>query len=369
MRALVVSTSYPRSADDWRGRFIADMVAALPAEDVSASLWAPPGPVPAGVAVAASREEQAWLDRLAEAGGIASSLRAGPVAGLTSALGLLRRLWRVYRRETFDVAHVNWLQNALPLIGTRHPAVVGVLGSDYGLLRLPGMVALAKSALAGRRALLAPNAPWMASRLEALFGTVADVRPLPFGVSREWYSVERRPAWGNAPWLAVTRVTQAKIGELFRWGEGLFGAHRPLVLLGPLQENLSLPAWVDYRGATYPEALRKEWFPQAAGLITLSRHDEGRPQVMIEAMAAGLPLIATDLPAHRDLVNEGENGRLAESREALAAALDELSGAEANRRAGAASREKARREIGDWQDAAARYRAAYREVCGEVRAS
>lgn len=363
MRALVVSTSYPRSADDWRGRFIADMAAALPGEGVEVSLWAPPGPLPAGVAAAASPAEQAWLDRLAEAGGIASRLRAGPVAGLSSALGLLRRLWRVYRREKADVMHINWLQNALPLIGTRHPAVIGVLGSDYGLLRLPGMAALIKSALAGRRALLAPNAPWMAPRLQALFGDVATVRPLPFGVAREWYGVERRPAASGAPWLAVTRVTQAKIGELFRWGEGLFDARRPLVLLGPMQEDIALPAWVDYRGATHPEALRREWFPQAAGLITLSRHDEGRPQVMIEAMAAGLPLIATDLPAHRDLVAEGGNGRLTESREALAAALDELSGADANRRAGAASREKARREIGDWQDAAARYRAAYREVC------
>jgi hypothetical protein len=29
IRALVVSTSYPRQADDWRGRFIADLIAAL----------------------------------------------------------------------------------------------------------------------------------------------------------------------------------------------------------------------------------------------------------------------------------------------------------------------------------------------------
>ncbi len=362
MRALLVSTSYPRSADDWRGRFIADMAAALPGEGVDVRLWAPPGLLPPGVATAATTDEQAWLDCLAEAGGIASRLRAGPIAGISSTLGLLRRLRRTYRRETFDVAHVNWLQNAIPLIGTRRPAVIGVLGSDYGLLRLPGMAALMKSALAGRRALLAPNAPWMAPRLQALFADVAAVRPLPFGVAREWYGVARRPAAQGAPWLAVTRVTPAKIGELFRWGEGLFDARRPLLLLGPMQEEVALPAWVDYRGATHPEALRNEWFPQAAGLITLSRHDEGRPQVMIEAMAAGLPLIATDLPAHSDLVDNGANGWLAESREALAAALDDLSDPARNRHAGAASRDKAQREIGDWSDAAVRFRAAYREV-------
>lgn len=363
MQILVVSTSYPHSPNDWRGRFIYDMVASLPMEGTQVRLWAPPGPLPAAVTAAASKEEQAWLDRLAQAGGIANRLRMNPVSAAFWGGGLLGHLWRAYRRESFDVAHVNWLQNALPLIGTRAPAVIGVLGSDFGLLRLPGMVALLKSVLAGRRAILAPNAPWMTPRLQALFGGVASVRPLPFGVAAEWFSVERRPPMPGAPWLAVARVTRAKIGELFDWGDGLFNAYRPLVLLGPMQEDLALPAWIDYRGATHPAALRDEWFPQAAGLISLSRHDEGRPQVMIEAMAAGLPLIATDLPAHRDLVDSGGNGWLAESREALAAALDDLADSERNRQAGLASRDKARREIGDWNAAAGRFRAAYREVC------
>lgn len=363
LRTLLVATSYPRSAGDWRGRFIFDLAAALPGDGVEVALWAPPGPLPAGVTAAADAEERDWLDRLAAAGGIASRLRAGTLAGAGPAFGLLRRLRRAYRREAFDVAHVNWLQNAIPLLGTRYPAVVGVLGSDFGLLGLPGMAALLKSVLAGRRAILAPNAPWMVPRLRALFGRVAEVRPLPFGVAQAWFAIERRPPQEGAPWLAVTRVTKAKLGELFDWGEGLFDARRPLVLLGPMQEDVALPPWVAYHGATHPEALRQDWFPRAAGLISLSRHDEGRPQVMIEAMAAGLPLIASGLPAHRDLVEEGGNGWLAQSREALAAAVEDLADPQRNRQAGLASREKARREIGDWNAAAARFRAAYREVC------
>lgn len=363
MRVLVVSTSYPRRTDDWRGRFIADMVAALPSEDVSVSLWAPPGPLPDGVTSATTGAEREWLDNLAEAGGIAGRLRAGPMPALSSAFGLLRRLWRTYRRESADVVHVNWLQNALPLIGTRHPAVVGVLGSDYGLLRLPGMVSLLKSALAGRRAMLAPNAPWMAPRLERLFGDVATVRSLPFGVARAWFSVERTLDSGNAPWIAVTRITKAKIGDLFCWGEGLFDARRPLVLLGPMQEQIELPSWVDYRGPTNPQMLRREWFPHAAGLITLSRHDEGRPQIMIEAMAAGLPVVASDLPAHRDMVRDTETGRLVNSREALSTALDDFADPQRNRTVGEMAREMVRREIGDWDAAARRFREAYREVC------
>ena len=362
LRALVISSSYPRHQDDWRGRFIADLVSALPGEDVSVRLWAPPGPLPAGVTSATTDEEQAWLDRLSRAGGIAARLRAGPLAAISSGGGLLRRLWQTYRREQADVVHVNWLQNALPLAGTRHPLVVAVLGSDFGLLRLPGMAALLRKVFSTRRTLLAPNAPWMASRLTTLFGHVASIQPIPFGVSPALFAV-RRARTETAPWIAVTRVTRAKIGDLLRWGDGLFSARRPVVLLGPMQENIVLPSWIDYRGPTNPNALQSEWFPKAAGLITLSRHDEKRPQVLIEAMAASLPVVATDLPAHRDLIDNGKNGWLVESREALAAALDDLSNGQRNRLAGQAARDNMRRDIGSWQDTAARFRAAYRSVC------
>lgn len=362
IRALVVSSSYPRQADDWRGRFIADLVSALPHQDVAVRLWAPPGPLPDGVTAATLEEERVWLDQLSQGGGIATRLRSGPVAAMTAAWGLLRRLWRVYRREVVDVVHVNWLQNALPLVGTRRPVVVGVLGSDYGLLRLPGMVSMLRTVFSARHTLIAPNAPWMVPRLSDLFGTVATIRAIPFGVTPELFAVERRHA-GGAPWLAVTRVTRAKVGNLFEWGEGMFDKHRPLVLLGPMQEKMRLPPWVDYRGPTHPEALRRNWFPEAAGLITLSRHNEGRPQVLIEAMAAGLPVIVSDLPAHRDLVRNKDNGWIVASREALAAALDDLSRSEQNRRAGESGRDLARREIGDWPSAAARFRAAYYSVC------
>lgn len=75
---------------------------------------------------------------------------------------------------------------------------------------------------------------------------------------------------------------------------------------------------------------------------------EGFPNSLVEAMAAGRPIVATDVGGVRDAVREGENGLLVPPRDpsALAAALTMLV-ADAERRAamGTAGAERARREF------------------------
>ena len=128
-----------------------------------------------------------------------------------------------------------------------------VLGSDLALLRLPGMVPLVRRMLRGRSAILAPNAAWMLPRLQACFADLAEIRVIPFGVQKRWFDIRRdEGAFTSAEWLVVTRITRAKLGYLLRWGEGLFGGKRKLHLLGPMQESIDLPNWIEYHGATNP---------------------------------------------------------------------------------------------------------------------
>lgn len=371
MRVLIVTSSYPRDARDWRGRFIADMVEHLGARpDLECGLWAPPGARPAGVAEATTADDARWLARLADEGGIAHVLRDRPVRGIAAAVGLLRRLRRAYRRApTPDIAHVNWLQNALPLHGTRLPALITVLGSDFGMLRLPGMAAVLRRVFRQRRCILAPNAAWMAARLEHAFGDVAEVRPIPFGVADAWFDVRRTAgAPADGPWLVVTRLTAAKLGSLLAWGKAAVAHGRKLHLFGPMQERIALPEWMHYHGPVDPAVLREAWFPRAAGLVTLSVHDEGRPQVVLEAMASGLPIIASDIPAHRDLVEHGVSGWLVNGADDFEAALSALSAGDTNRRAGEAARGWVMEHVGSWRDCAACYVAAYQDLLqGEAR--
>lgn len=360
----MTSTSYPKDAQDWQGRFIANMAAALARRaDVNLALWSPPGHLPPGISDAATAGDVRWLQQLSKQGGIAHQLRSRKLLAMRSILHLLMRLGRVYRHQAPDIAHVNWLQNALPLWGTRTPALITVLGTDFALLKLPGMQALLRAMLRQRRAILAPNAQWMRPELEQAFGDLAEVRPIAFGVDDPWFDVQRAAFDSQKRhWLAVTRVTHNKIGDLFTWGEGLFGPLRPLHLFGPMQEQMTLPPWVHYHGATHPAALLDEWFPKACGLVTLSRHDEGRPQVMLEAMAAGLPVLASDLPAHRDMIQHRQTGWLATSPTDLAQAITWLEDPLNNLATSQAARQWVKDTVGGWDDCASRYAAAYQTL-------
>jgi len=364
VKILLSSSSYPQDAQDWRSRFIANMVAALAKRnDLELALWSPFGTVPQSVAWANSTDDTRWLDMLSHNGGIAQVLRSRHVFAVGTAVSLLVRLARVYRRQSADVVHANWLQNALPLWGTRTPALITVLGSDFGLLRLPGMRTAVRAMLQQRKAVLAPNAQWMVATLQDAFGDLAEVRPILFGVDGAWFELQRTPASDEVQhWLAITRLTHAKIGDLFTWGDGLFGPQRQLHLFGPMQESVDVPSWVQYHGPTHPAELQQKWFPNASGLITLSRHDEGRPQVMLEAMASGLPVLASDLPAHRDLVQHRQTGWMAADRKALVEGLDWLEDPRHNQQAGQSARQWIKDTIGTWDDCAAHYAAAYRDL-------
>ncbi|MBI5627061.1 MAG: glycosyltransferase family 4 protein [Nitrosomonadales bacterium] len=357
------STSYPENTQDWRGRFIANLAAALARrEDIALSLWAPPGELPDNVVAAATPDDVRWLRRLSQKGGIAHLLRNRRIFTVAIVVQLLARLGRAYRHQPADVCHVNWLQNALPLWGTHTPALITVLGSDFGLLRLPGMKALVRAVLRQRRVILAPNAEWMRPELERMFGDLAEIRPIAFGVDDPWFAVVRRPPEQVWHWLVITRLTRNKIGNLFEWGEGLFGKDRQLHLFGPMQEKIELPHWAQYHGSTYPEELLNTWFPQACGLITLSRHDEGRPQGMLEAMAAGLPVIASNLSAHRDIICHRQTGWLVDSVNELREALAILEMPSQNQETGKAARNWVKANIGTWDDCAGRYASAYQRL-------
>ena len=135
--------------------------------------------------------------------------------------------------------------------------------------------------------------------------------------------------------------------------------HSRFQLLGGIDEGNrtsiqkpELDAWVEegvieYLGET--DDVRP--FIANASAVVLPSYREGLPRSLLEGAAMGRPLVATDVPGCRDVIDEGVNGFLCEPRDpaSLANAMDSLASLPEERRAsmGAASRRKVQEQFNE----------------------
>ena len=89
-----------------------------------------------------------------------------------------------------------------------------------------------------------------------------------------------------------------------------------LVAAAHLNGRVIFTGWLDDSARVYP----------AIDLYVTASAKEGLPLALLEAMGAGLAVVATDVPGHRDVVRDGETGLLvpAGDEKALAAAIATL---------------------------------------------
>lgn len=98
------------------------------------------------------------------------------------------------------------------------------------------------------------------------------------------------------------------------------GSYRPAVERLIAEHRLSEQVMLLGVRSDIPALLR------AADLFLFCSRTEGLPNALLEAMAAGLPTVATDVPGCRDLITHGQTGWLvpAQSPAAIAGALEYL---------------------------------------------
>lgn len=114
---------------------------------------------------------------------------------------------------------------------------------------------------------------------------------------------------------------------------------RRLVAGWRLDDCVVFAGWLEDPARVYP----------ALDLYVSASHKEGLPFAVLEAMGAGLAVVATDVPGHRDVVRDGETGLLVPpaDQRALAAAVGRLiDDPGLRRRMGEAGRRRVSAEFG-----------------------
>jgi glycosyltransferase involved in cell wall biosynthesis len=161
--------------------------------------------------------------------------------------------------------------------------------------------------------------------------------------------------------LGALRALERPRAALLLVGGGPEGDRlRRLAAGARLDGRVIFAGWLDDSARAYP----------AIDLYASTSQKEGLPLAVLEAMGAGLAVVATDVPGHRDVVRHGETGLLVPPGDAraFAAAVAALMDDPARRgRMGQAGRERVRREFGIGpmvEKTAAVYRAA---AAGSVR--
>jgi glycosyltransferase involved in cell wall biosynthesis len=138
---------------------------------------------------------------------------------------------------------------------------------------------------------------------------------------------------------------------------------------GPLQPALEARARelgiaADVKFAGYVPQDRTADFYRSADVFALSSDFDNSPNVVLEAMAAGLPIVSTDVGGLRDYVTPPENGTLTPKGDVQALArglLEYLANPERAAHVGARNRQDAVERF-SWATSAANMRAVYQRV-------
>ncbi len=327
MRVVVVTTSYPRTPEDFAGRFVADSVERMRARGVEIDVVGP----------------GSFRDFGLASGGIAAGVRRRPWL----APALLGSLIAATRRAArgAELVHAHWLQVGVAAMASGRPYVVTLHGTDVELAQRSRW--LARAVLRRARAVVCVSQA-LAESARAL--GASDPRVIPNGVQLpEHVGHEASPPHV----LYAGRLSREKgVEDLLEAGEGL---ELRIVGDGPLRDRVPGPT-----GFVSAAALARHY--REAAVVCCPSRREGFGLVAAEAMAHGRPVVASRVGGLVDLVIDRETGLLVPPRDpaALRRALDELLTDEAlRRRLGAAAREHVRSYC-DWDGVTSELQDVYR---------
>jgi len=397
IHVAVLTTSFPIVPGSTSGIFVSRLFAAMPAT-VAVTILTPasrlgairlPEPEPFDrVQIRTVRYAPNSWQRLAhEPGGLPIALRMKtPALVLLPLLIVSLALATLRIARTHQILHANWAANGCiaGIAGflARRPVLVSLRGEDVTRARVSpfsGMVL--RLALALGNSIVAVSTD-MAAWLKTKFPNHAhkivvvengvDERFLAIGAVRYNRPVDTTPILtcvGNLIPRKGHDVLLRALGRCneYRWKLRLAGDGPERGHLSALARTLGLSDRIEFIGEILPDAMPD--FLAEGNVFILPSLSEGRPNALVEAMAAGLPVVASAIDGVTELVEDGRTGQLFPAGDdgALADVLAHLMQHPSLRSklGEAAHHEICERQL-TWIGAAERYASLYRKMLEEI---
>lgn len=394
VKVCLLTTSFPRSKEDHSGIFVSRLCRALISSGIRVDVVAPGHEAtPDFELIDGCRVyrfsyffPQKWQRLAYGPGGIPGNLNRSPWRLIQLPFFLLAFLVKAVKvAKGADIIHAQWIPSGfiawVVSVFRGIPFVVTLRGSDALYARRSGFLSAASL--------------WILKRAAAVTTVNKDLRAwlitcgLPqdrvvfvrngVDLESERRDGEASPLYrtlfvGNFIPVKGIRYLIEAFSKVIRSESNLRltligeGEERP-ALERQIKEN-GMNAFVEFVGMQPPEEIQT-WMSRSDCLV-LPSLSEGTPNVVLEAMACGIPVVASDLPGIREVVRDGATGLLTKPKdpEDLAEKLLKLV------RDRSLSEEMGKRgrgaivEMGlDWEAVAGRYREVYERVCAGSRES
>lgn len=395
LRVCVLTTSFPRTEVDPAGIFIGRSVAALAERGVVGEVIVPldtnepAESTYSGFRVHRYRYGLFARGRLAFGSGILPNIRRSPLLVFQVPALILMMAWCAWRqRRSFDVMHAHWLPAGLAALlcsaFTGRPFVLTVRGEDVALLTKPVIGTLLRFVLRHATAVTAVSK----SFCELINSDLGITRPnclfIPNGVEvTECTAVERENfrARYHLPAdtqfiVGVGRVIPLKRFEVLvkllgmsgmsEWHALVVGDGNEALRLELLAiaEQLGVSQRIHLIGAIPPDQVSVAL--SLPGIFVTASSHEGRPNALVEALALGKICCASDIPAHREVIQHEKNGFLfdpADLARVAAICSDIISAPE--KFATMQARAKESVAAFTWKQCAAQYQVLYRDALAQ----
>lgn len=389
MQVAVLTTSYPLAPGSTSGIFVARLLEAMP-DHITLSVITPAScadtprnPHEKLQVLPVRYAPEAWQRLAHEPGGLPVALRGAPWLRLFIPLLVAALALRTLREaRTHHLIHANWAFNGcvagIAGLLTNRPVLTSLRGDDVSRARKTWFAKLIlRLAIALSRTIVAVStdmAKWLRDEFPAATRKIAVVENGVDAAFITVFNARRNRALHPLPVLVCAGNLIPRKGHrvLLRalarctdlaWRLQLAGEGPEHAELARLAIELGLADRIEFSGELPPDAMPA--FLANADLFILPSFSEGRSNALLEAMASGLPVVASDIDGVTELIEDDRTGRLFPpgDDEALAAILFALlQDVPALSRLGAAAHAEICRRQLTWTSAAEKYAVLYQQM-------